>query len=383
MQFHRALVAGADLEAACREATEEVRRQLGPGPLDLVVAFASPRYGVNVDRLPVLLHENLGARTLVGCSGASLVDDRSVLSSRPAIAVLAGRLPGVHVDATALTPADLPSPDAGPESWRALLPASPLPRRGFLVLGEPFHADVRALLAGLDFAFPGLPKVGGIASGSRHPEGHALFCGRSTQRNGTVVLSLAGDVELGTVVAPTCRPFGRRGRVTRSDHNRLLRVDDQSARTFVEEQLRGLSWNEREVAQASPLLLGLAPDPFADGGEEFLVRTILGVDSVGHLVVADPLPVGRGVQMLMRDPAASAQVLRQRLGRATPHTAAAALLFQCLGHDGDDHAAFAALARGVPLVGFHCNGEIGPAGDGTHLHAFTSAFALLRRRGPR
>ena len=34
----------------------------------------------------------------------------------------------------------------------------------------------------------------------------------------------------------------------------------------------------------------------------------------------------------------------------------------------------------VPLGGFFCNGEIGPVGGTTHLHGYTSAFAVL---GPR
>ena len=39
-----------------------------------------------------------------------------------------------------------------------------------------------------------------------------------------------------------------------------------------------------------------------------------------------------------------------------------------------------ALMPGVPLAGFHCNGEIGTFGDTTHLHGYTAAIALLRPR---
>ena len=32
----------------------------------------------------------------------------------------------------------------------------------------------------------------------------------------------------------------------------------------------------------------------------------------------------------------------------------------------------------VPLTGFFCGGEIGPVGTDTHLHGYTSAFAVFR-----
>ena len=48
--------------------------------------------------------------------------------------------------------------------------------------------------AGWPWTSLGTSKVGGVASGSRHPEGHTLFCGRHTHRSGAVVVALAGAV---------------------------------------------------------------------------------------------------------------------------------------------------------------------------------------------
>lgn len=387
MRFHTALATGADLEAACREVAATLRARAGAEPFDMCFVFASPRYGLAVDRLPILLHEQLGCRTLVGCSAAAAVADSSQFEAgHHGIVVCAGRLPGTRIDAVLLGNGDLPSPDAPPAAWRALLPESELPRAGMVVLAEPFHCDVRALLAGLDFGFPALTKVGGIASGSRHPDGHALFLGRNTYRAGAIVVSFAGDVELTTVSARGCRPFGRVGRITRSDQRRLLAVDDRPARAFVEEQLEQLDDQEREVAQRSPLLLAITPDPFAaqaPGDGEFLVCNILGVDQTGNLVLAEHLPIGRRVRLMMRDEGNTADDLRQRLQRSRPIGAAGALLFRCLGRDGADHEVFAAVASGVPVAGFHCNGEIAPIGGATHLQAFTAAFALFRPRSGR
>ena len=331
-----------------------------------------------------MLHELLGAGTQIGCSGAALIGEGQVFANRHAITVLAGRLPGVRLDATAIANGDLPDADAPPSAWHRLLPPIEQTRRGMLVLCEPFQCDARALLAGLDYGFPEVPKIGGIASGSRHPEGHVLFVGRNAHHSGAIVLSMAGDIELLPIVAQGCRPFGRTGRISKADRNRLVAVDDAPARTFVEEQLAALTSEDLHLAEQSPLFLGIASDPFAATVPmqgEFLVRNILGIDpDSGNLLVGEHLAIGRQVQLHMRDVTSSEQDLQQRLARAKPDTAEAALLFRCLGREGADHEQFARQANGVPLVGFHCNGEIGPVGATTHLHAYTAAFALLRRR---
>lgn len=403
MQFHSALATGAELEAACRQAAASIRQGLGPGPIDVAMVFASPRYGANIDRLPVLMHDLLGARTQFGCSGAAVADGAQVLENRHAIAVLAGRLPGARVDAVAIGAGDLPDADGPPDGWRNLLPASAapdggaanggatnggaanggMPHGGMLVLCEPFHFDAKALLAGLDFGFPGVTKIGGIASGSRHPDGNTLFVGRTTHRAGAVVVSFRGNVVLDAVIAQGCRPIGRPGRVTKADRNRLLTVDDRPARTFVEEQLAQLPQNDLELAEQSPLYLGIASNPFLKSQPnpgDFLIRNILGVDASGDLVVAEHLRIGRQVQLHLRDAASGVEDLRQQLRRAQPATATAGLMFRCLGREGPDHAQFTEQAPGVPLAGLHCNGEIGSVGDSTHLHAYTAAFALLRPR---
>ena len=65
-----------------------------------------------------------------------------------------------------------------------------------------------------------------------------------------------------------------------------------------------------------------------------------------------------------------------------------ALLFQCLGrgsylygradHDTD---MFKAKVGDLPLTGFFCNGEIGPVGESTFLHGYTSSFGIFRPKG--
>ncbi|MCK5942474.1 MAG: FIST C-terminal domain-containing protein, partial [Planctomycetes bacterium] len=275
--------------------------------------------------------------------------------------------------------------DAGPAEWRRLLPQHAAPTRGVVVFGEPFHFDMRPLLAGLDFVLPRVPKVGGLASGSHHPNGNALFCGRQRIGQGAIVLTFAGDVSVEPVVAQGCRPIGRAGRITKADRNRLERVDDVPVKTYVERQLQELGADELELVEGNPLFLGIASDPFAveePGAGDFLVRNVLGIDGDGNLVVGDDLAVGRSIQLHLRDGDGGLDDLETQLRRAHVGRADAALMFRCIGREGQDHARFASVAPDVPMAGCTCNGEIGPVGPTTHMHGYTASCLLLREGAP-
>ena len=95
------------------------------------------------------------------------------------------------------------------------------------------------------------------------------------------------------------------------------------------------------------------------------------------------------MQFHLRDAEASAEDLRQHLstyGRSG-HKPAGALLFSCLGRgenlygqpDHDSNLVLSYLGK-LAVGGFFCNGEIGPVGETTFLHGYTSSFALLRPR---
>lgn len=380
MEFHSALAESDDLEEACEAIASDVRRCLGDGPVDLLVVFASATYGADLDRLPVILQEMIGAKTLVGCTGAGMVHQHSMSDKQQAVSVLAGRFPGAHAAATVISNADLPHADAAPSAWRKLLPETDGPPRGMLVIGEPFQCDMRALLAGLDFALPNVPKIGGLASGSQHPEGNALFCGRQRINQGAIVLTLSGNIVVEPAVAQGCRPIGKPGRITQADRNRLGRVDDMPIKNFVEAQLQTLTDADAFLADGSPLFIGIASNPFSMSeptAGDFLVRNVLGIDN-GQMVVGEHLSVGRSVQLHLRDGSSGLDDLQTQLELSNVGLAQAALMFRCIGRQGNDHERFASLAPDVPLAGCTCNGEIGPVGGVTHLHGYTASCLLLR-----
>jgi len=60
------------------------------------------------------------------------------------------------------------------------------------------------------------------------------------------------------------------------------------------------------------------------------------------------------------------------------------LLFSCLGRGQSMYGATSHDVRllrkffpGLPAAGFFCNGEIGPVGDRSYVHGFTSVMGLF------
>jgi small ligand-binding sensory domain FIST len=374
------------------EACERARAEVGPGGIDLCAAFASASFGLDLERLPALLHERLAPRALFGCTGGGIIGGGREIEGRPALSLVLGRLPGARVLVEHLHAADLPSEDAGPRAWTERIGTAPANARGFVVLPEPFHFPADRLLAGLDFAYPELPKIGGIASGSRHPRGNMLFAGTACHHEGAVVAAFTGDVAIAPVLAQGCKPIGAVGTITRAEDNTLAAIDQMPAVRFLERQLEGLDEGDRELATTRPIFLGIAMSPFTDpaqlGPGDYLIRNVLGFDpEAGTLTIGDTLAPGRRVQFHVMDHHTSAFDLRgalQRRRSVAKAPPAGALMFSCLGrgqglYGEPDHDSrlFREELADAPLGGFFCNGEIGPVHDTTYLHGYTASIAVF------
>jgi small ligand-binding sensory domain FIST len=268
------------------------------------------------------------------------------------------------------------------------LGVAPKPAPQFIVLVDPFAFPVDALLAGLDYAYPRAPIVGGMASGARAPGGNTLFSGEHITHDGAVGVALTGNIRIATIVAQGCRPVGSSLRITRCHENLLLELDGKPPLQVIQGLLPQLSEADRALASRS-LMVGIE---VADG--EFLVRNLIGIDPErGILAVGERLRDGQAVRFVVRDAETSASDLAAHLDRFATRAAAprveGALLFSCLGRGqylygtaDHDSGLFRAAVGAVPLGGFFCNGEIGPVGGATRVHGYTSAFGLFSAAVP-
>ena len=110
----------AELEGAIRRAADEVRRQLGGGPPDLVIAFVSSHHAAGFTRVPALVAAELGGGVLLGCSAGGVIGGGREIEQRPGVSVTAAMLPGVDIHPFQLDTESLPSPSADASRWSAL-----------------------------------------------------------------------------------------------------------------------------------------------------------------------------------------------------------------------------------------------------------------------
>ena len=408
MQWVSALSTRPSLESALREVVEQADRELD-GPADLALIFISSAFASEYSRLMPLLQELLPVAAILGCGGGGVIGTNrggitEEVEGAPAVSLSLARLPSVNVRTFHVSGEELPDLDSPPDTWVDLLgvPAEEEPQ--FIILADPFSAKINDLLQGLDYAYPGAPKVGGLAGGDGS-RGAALFCDYQLYREGTVGVALSGNIVLETIVAQGCRPIGHPYRVTEGERNILLKLEEQtddsgsrgierSPLEALRELVQTLSEADRELAQHS-LFVGLVSDEFKMTLEpgDFLIRNLLGVDpKVGAIAIGDRVRPGQRIQFHLRDARTSAEDLEvlldrhQRAAEDRGTSSAGALMFSCLGRgeglygqSNFDSRLFARYFKNIPLSGFFCNGEIGPVGGSTFLHGYTSVFGICRQ----
>lgn len=402
MKWANALSTRASLEAAVQEVADQLDQRLGTQP-DLGLIFISSSFTSEFSRLLPLIHDRLSVPALVGCSGGGVIGmtashETEEVEDAPALSLTLASLPGVTVQSFHVASDDLPDLDSPPDAWVDLIGADPAANPQFILMADPFDSSINDLLQGLDFAYPGAAKVGGLASVDGFNRHSGLFCDRTLHTEGVVGVALSGAVVLETIVAQGCRPIGPAYQVSQSERNILISLNDPETQTdrppleVLQELIQTLSDEDRQLAQSS-LFIGIAQDSFklTLSPGDFLIRTLLGVDpKVGAIAVGDRVRPGQRIQFHLRDARTSAEDLDNLLGNyqrsQTGSAPAGALMFACAGRGEGlyqeanfDSNLFHRYLGPLPLSGFFCGGEIGPVGNTTFLHGFTSVFGICRQ----
>jgi small ligand-binding sensory domain FIST len=402
MQWANALSQRASLEGAVQEVTDRLRASFDAPP-DLGLVFISSAFTSEFPRLLPLLQERWPMPVLVGCSGGGVVgmattEEAVEVESAPALSLTVARLPGVTVQPFHLSSDDLPDLDSPPNTWIDLIGVDPATNPQFILLADPFAASVNDLIQGLDFAYPGAVKVGGLASVDGFNRQSGLFCHRTLHSEGVVGVALSGAIVLDAIVAQGCRPIGPAYQVSQAERNIVLGLsdpehegEDRPPLEVLQRLIQTLSEADRKLAQNS-LFIGIAQDGFKItlNQGDFLIRTLLGVDpKAGAIAVGDRVRPGQRIQFHLRDARTSAEDLDYWLGnyqRGQSPAPTGALMFACMGRGEGlyqapnfDSGLFQQYLGPVPLGGFFCGGEIGPVGNTTFLHGFTSVFGICRQ----
>ncbi|AFY38487.1 protein of unknown function DUF1745 [[Leptolyngbya] sp. PCC 7376] len=409
-QWLNALSTRASLEGAIAEVVDQIKPKL-TGTADLGIVFISSAFTSEYSRVVPLLTEMLPMKVLVGCGGASIIgtDDNNQpqeLEDRPALSLTVAHLPDVTIKPFQLIDKDIPDLDSSPDRWTSIFSVESSEEPDFIIFADPFSSNINDLLAGLDFAYPNAVKVGGLASSGGMGRTNGLFCyvqdqGRSPMfREGTVGVAITGNIKIDAIVAQGCRPIGEVYQVSECERNIIteLSLESENETTtksplkMLQSLIASLDDDDQVLAQDS-LFIGIAMDAFKQKliHGDFLVRNLLGVDpKVGAMAIGDRIRPGQRIQFHLRDAETSAEdltvLLKQyREQESNFQEPFGVLMFSCMGRGkglyGELNFDANKLASYLPnpnIGGFFCNGEIGPVGDRTFLHGYTSVFGIVR-----
>ena len=406
MEWINALSTNASLEKAIEEVVEKINNQL-TGTADLGIIFISSVFASDYPRLMPILLDKLPISHVIGCGGGGIVGMKNreqplEVEGNPALSLTVINLPDVEVIPFHVKSSDLPDIDSAPDKWWDVIGVPMAKEPNFIILSDAFSAKINELLEGLDFAYPGATKIGGLASASTMGVGSGLFYFNSDEYHdemfiseGSVGVALTGNLTIESIVAQGCRSIGDTYQITQGEKNIILEMTDNQGLTDSPLNiLRGiigdLSEEDQELAQYS-LFLGIARDEFKLELKhgDYLIRNLVGVDpKYGAVAVGDRIRVGQRVRFHLRDAKASADDLETLLTNyrqsKSTSTSLGALMFSCLGRGEGlygkpsfDSRLFLDYVPNIPISGFFCNGEIGPVASNTFLHGYTSVFGIF------
>ena len=379
----------ADIAAAIHEAADTARADLGPAA-DLAVVFVSGRHDSPVRPALDGLADTLGVPHVLAATAEAVLADGHEFESGPAVVVWLARLPGATLVPLSLEYAQ--SVDGGVFlGWPDELAGEWPPAATLLLLADPFSFNVDRLMRRMDEDHPGVPVLGGFASGASRPGDNTLVCGPSSYDSGAVGVVIGG-IPIRPVVSQGCRPIGPPLVITKAEENLIVELGGRPALERLREIYAGLDVATQHLVRTS-LHVGRAASEYQDHRQRgnFLVRNVVGADpEMGVIAIGDAVRTGQTVQFHVRDSQSAHDDLVALLAERTlegPTAPAGALVFTCNGRGTrlfstphHDAACLQAALGPVPAAGFFAQGEFGPIGSRNCLHGFTASIALFEQR---
>ncbi|MDE3103374.1 MAG: FIST C-terminal domain-containing protein [Chloroflexota bacterium] len=354
---------------------------------DVVALFISPQFEDEIPRIVELAGERAEDAVIVGCSAGGVLGGDVEVEDAPAVAAWAASLPS-----TGVQPFRLTFEHDGDQGVIDGLDELPSADRGAVVvmLSDPFSFPADVFLGHLNDNAPGVPVLGGQASGGLEAGRNVLIANGEVVRDGAVGVILTGPSVGSWLVSQGCRPIGETFAVTRAERNVMHELAGAPAMRRLEEVYAAAGPRDQLLMRRG-LHVGQAISelkPRLDRGD-FLIRNVMGIDpKTGSIAITDIAEVGQTVQFQVRDADSAREDLKVMLEReraADDRRVIGALLFSCNGRGqalfGQPHHDIGALRSAfgdVPVAGFFAAGELGPIGGRNFLHGFTASVLLIK-----
>jgi small ligand-binding sensory domain FIST len=377
----------ADTRLAIDQVCREIAGQLPGQTPDISFLFASQDHVENWDKIAEMVQAATGSRHVLGCTGESIAGGKHEIEKGPALSLWSAVLPGATIETFQVeferTP-DGPICTGLPEP-----PAETTEVRAVLLLADPYSCAIETLISRLADDLPGVPLIGGMASGGAGPGGNRLLLNGQEVLTGGVGAVLRGGPQVHSIVSQGCRPIGKTFVVTKVDKNVILELGGKTALSRLEQTYADLSEEDRTLIRKG-LHVGIAMDEFKQtfSRGDFLIANVLGADrESGAVAIGNFVRTGQTVQFHIRDADTADEDLRQMLAARMPLLSGGpqgALLFSCNGRGTQlfpkpdhDTGVIQEVCGPLPLAGFFAQGELGPVGNRNYIHGFTASIALF------
>ena len=366
---------------AFARAAAHAAQALDGAACDLALVFAGRDNVVHAEHGLAAVHDCLDPRALAGCGARGVVATGREIEAGGVVVLAAalggGRASAFHLEAIPVGDGRL-----------AITGAPDFERAGAIImLVDPYTFPTEALLAEMAGSAPGVPVVGGLAAADAPAA--ALFHDDEVAHMGAVGLALE-DVDVHCCVSQGASPIGPEMVVTAADENVIQELASKPALDRVMEAIANELTAAEQALATQGLLIGIVIDenrPDYERGD-FLVRALVGVDERERTItVGERVRIGQTVRLHVRDAASADEDLRialEQTARDLHGPAAGALLFTCNGRGshmfgvpGHDAGALEHEIGPTPAAGFFCAGEIGPVGNRSFVHGFSTSIALF------
>jgi small ligand-binding sensory domain FIST len=389
MRFFEALSTEGESSVAIAEVCSGAAREFEGEAPDLGFLFFSSHHAEAAEMLAEEIAACTGVRHLLGCMGESIIGGGRELEDTPSLTLWLARLPDVRIAPYSVACCQTPDGFCFPTEPTDFF--SDQPEGGIaILLGEPYTMPIDAYLRRLNEDHPGVPVIGGMASGAQYPGRNILVYNGEVRTDGAIGVHLSGAVRTKTIVSQGCRPIGSRFVVTACEKNAIHQLGGKLALASVQAMFEDVEDDDRALFQSAPhvgIVINEGQPTFGPG--DFLIRNVVGADPErGSVFISDYVRRGQTVQFHVRDGSTADEDLRSLLDREAESRGGSiprgGLIFSCNGRGSrlfacEDHdvSAVQKSVGEIPVSGFFAQGEIGPVGDNNHLHGFTACVALF------
>jgi small ligand-binding sensory domain FIST len=376
-------------EAHIQKWAMDLRAQLRAPKVSLGLVFMTPHFFSHSPAVLEILRVHAQIPLLAGCSSSSLIANDQELEGGSGICLGLYSLPDAQLQVCRFGQEQVESNDS-PEAWHRSLSAAPDRCNGWLVFADPFHLDCESWLRQWNAAYPGIPILGGLASGGSTEQLTQVYLNGEVLESGGVAIQFGGGIGLASMISQGCTPIGETWTITKTEGNLIHEIGNRPAYEVLVETFNRMPPSEQKKTQGN-VLVGMATNEYLEDFHrgDFLIRNLIGADPRSGVLSVGAFPRrGQTMQFQRRDAEAATEDMSAMLDRTARSLAGARVYGACLCCcNGRGQSFFGAPHHDAKMVqkqfdnaavaGFFCNGEIGPVGKSNFLHGYTAALALF------